>query len=149
MCLLVSMSVNIVVVCPRVLRRRAQFIHTYTQHMCSANTRCRLLIHSDHMSFFSPVCYSDIVIVPFSPSCVSCLCSFCSGPSFYPSSVITCAPTCVRKTGKRGKRGWEGLREERGGWGWDWVKEGDDAKERQMESGRDRGVRVTAGNVKM
>lgn len=36
-----------------------------------------------------------------------------------------------------------------GGWGWDWVKEGDDAKERQMESGRDRGVRVTAGNVKM
>lgn len=34
------------------------------------------------------------------------------------------------------------------GWG-DPVKEGDDAKERQMESGRDRGVRVTAGNVKM
>lgn len=29
------------------------------------------------------------------------------------------------------------------------MKEGDDAKERQMESGRDRGVRVTAGNVKM
>lgn len=36
-----------------------------------------------------------------------------------------------------------------GGGGGDWVKEGDDAKERQMESGRDRGVRVTAGNVKM
>lgn len=39
-------------------------------------------------------------------------------------------------------------REGVGGGGWDWV-EGDDAKERQMESGRDRGVRVTAGNVKM
>lgn len=35
------------------------------------------------------------------------------------------------------------------GWGGEPVKEGDDAKERQMESGRDRGVRVTAGNVKM
>lgn len=54
-----------------------------------------------------------------------------------------------REEREEGVGGVERREEVGGGGGGDWVKEGDDAKERQMESGRDRGVRVTAGNVKM
>lgn len=58
------------------------------------------------------------------------------------------ANVCAKDREER-EEGVGGVERREGVGGGDPVKEGDDAKERQMESGRDRGVRVTAGNVKM